>query len=100
MQNRSNYSGQNRPEKKFVAGAVSATVWKNSSNMGAASSGMPENANYYTISLQRAYKDKSGNWKTSASLRANDLPKASLVLNKAYEYMVFKDSADSADSAV
>ena len=41
----------------------------------------------------QAYTDKDGNWKSTNSMRINDLPKAALVLNKAYEYLVIKQDA-------
>ena len=70
--------GKNRPEAKFTAGAVSATVWKNSS----------QEAEFNTISLGRSYKDKAGKWQNTQTLRINDLPKARLVLDKAYDYLL------------
>lgn len=73
------------PEKKFTTGAVSATVWK---NQGTSRDGKA--AEYRTISLQRRYMDPKGTWQTANSLRVNDLPKASLVLQKAYEYLVLR----------
>lgn len=76
----------NQPEKKFSTGAISASVWE---NQGKSKSG--EEVKYKTISLQRAYKDKEGNWQHTNSLRVNDLPKASLVLQKAFEYAVLKE---------
>lgn len=82
----------NKPDAKFTAGAVSATVW---SNTGSTKDGQP--TSYFTVSLQRNYKDRDGNWKNSSSLRLNDLPKARLVLSKAYEFLVLKD-AESATS--
>ena len=82
----------NQPEKKFSTGAISATVWKN--NGSSKKTGEP--VEYRTVSLQRRYTDKDGNWQTSNSLRLNDLPKATLVLQKAYEYLVLKgQGADS-----
>ena len=88
-------SGKQLPEKKFSTGAICATIWKNN---GASKSGVP--VEYRTIQLDRRYKDKEGNWQSTASLRLNDLPKASLVLQKAYEYLVLKgqDSSDSSSS--
>jgi len=71
------------PEKRFAAGAISAAVWKNSTVKDSA---------YYTISIQRSYKDKEGKWQHVNSFRVSDLPKASLVLNKAYEYLLFKEN--------
>jgi hypothetical protein len=74
-----------QPEKKFSTGSVSATVWKNQS---VDKSGKV--AEYHTISLQRRYLDPKGTWQTAASMRVNDLPKAALVLQKAYEYLVMR----------
>ena len=77
---------ENIPEKKFSTGVVSATIWK---NKGISKDG--NSVEFKTISLQRRYTDKSGEWKSTNSLRINDLPKAILVLNKAYEHIVLKE---------
>lgn len=74
------------PEQKFSAGAINASVWRNETISKA---GNP--VVYYTVSLQRRYKVKDGEWKSSGSMRVTDLPKAVLVLNKAYEYIMLKD---------
>ncbi|MBN2423178.1 hypothetical protein JXB41_08200 [Candidatus Woesearchaeota archaeon] len=75
----------NIPERKFRAGSVTATIWKN----------VVEKENtpveYRTISFERHYKDKNGEWQSSNTLRINDLPKAMLVIDKAYEYLVLKE---------
>lgn len=74
----------NLPEKKFRAGAICATVWKNE---GTTKDGT--DIEFRTVSFDRRYKDnKSGEWKSSSSLRITDIPKAALVLNKAFEYLV------------
>jgi hypothetical protein len=75
----------NQPEKKFRAGGITATVWKNDSEKGS----------YGTVQLNRSYMDKDNQWKTTASLRMNDLPKASLLLQKAYEYLALKGEAEA-----
>ena len=80
----------NQPEKKFVAGAVSATVWKNE---GKNAEG--EATEFNTISVDRSYKDKDGEWKSTNSLRISDLPKMALVANKAFEYLSLKDGEAS-----
>ena len=87
-------SGRSPPEKKFKAGAITATVWTNNSEKG----------KYSTVNLDRVYKDGES-WKTTGSLRMNDLPKAVLVLSKAYEYLVTKspermDKEDVASAAI
>ncbi|HLD72899.1 MAG TPA: hypothetical protein VJA23_04900 [Candidatus Nanoarchaeia archaeon] len=73
----------NFPEKKFRAGAVSATVWRNKSQKG--------EGEYNTVSLERSYKDKEGQWQATNSLRTNDLPKAVMALQKAYEHIVLNE---------
>ncbi|MFP4523009.1 MAG: hypothetical protein ACOCQQ_00025 [Candidatus Nanoarchaeia archaeon] len=82
--------GKNKPEKSFRASPVNATVWANETT---SSDGTPRL--FRTISLERNYKDKDGSWKSSHSLRVNDLPKAILALEKAYEYIAFKEEKDS-----
>jgi hypothetical protein len=74
----------NQPEKKFRAGAISATVWQNQGQ----SKKTGEAVTYRTISLQRGYKDKNDQWQNTNSFRINDLPRATVVLKQAYEYLV------------
>ena len=84
---------QNMPEKKFRAGAISSTVW---ANPGKTKDG--QDITYRTVSIERSYTDKEGKWQNTSSFRANDLPKATLVLQKAYEFIVLKNS-EAAESA-
>lgn len=84
-----NISGPSVPEKKIRAGPVSATVWKNQTIKDGHVS------EYTTVSFERAYKDKEGNWKTTNTLRVNDLPKAAIVLQKAYEEIMLREFTDS-----
>ena len=81
---------KNIPEKKFSTGVVTATVWQ---NQGKSRTG--ETIGYRTVSFQRRYKDRNGVWQSANSLRVNDLPKASLVLQKAYEYLVLRETQDN-----
>ncbi len=66
------------PVKKFNVGAVQAAVWNNDSKEG---------KRFFSVSFDKRYKDKEGNWKSSGSLMAGDLPKAILALQKAFEYV-------------
>jgi len=81
---------KNSPEKRFRASPVSATVWSNEIKTKTG-----ELAIFRTITLERSYKDKEGLWKNTNSLRVTDLPKAVLVLQKAYEHISFKEESDS-----
>ena len=82
---------KNTPEKKFRAGAISATVWQNQGQ----NKKTGEATTYRTISLQRGYKDKNDQWQNTGSMRINDLPRAALVLTKAYEYLVTARQQDA-----
>ena len=77
---------KNLPEKKFRAGAISATVWKNINEKDGTA------YEFFSVSLERGYKDKAGQWQSTASLRAADIPKAALVLQEAYKYIVLTNS--------
>jgi len=79
----------NKLEKKFSTGAISAVVW---SNEGKDSEGKP--TEFKTISIDRRYQDKEGNWQSTSSMRASDLPKVMLVANKAYEYLTLKEETE------
>lgn len=81
---------KNKPEKKFRASPITATIWVNE-----ATSKDGEKAFYRTISLERSFKDKEGAWQKTTSLRVNDLPKATLVLNKSYEFIALKEEGET-----
>jgi hypothetical protein len=78
--------GKKHPDQKFKVGSISATIWV---NQGTDNEGKP--TSYKTVSFERSYLDKEGNWQTTSSLRSSDLPKAILVLSKAYEHLMLKD---------
>lgn len=80
-----NQGAGNKPEKKIRAGPISATIWKNNLN---SKDGQPFEVR--SVSIERGYKDKDGNWKNTSSLRLNDLPRAKLVLDEAFKYLVMK----------
>ncbi|MCF7871977.1 hypothetical protein K9L97_02990 [Candidatus Woesearchaeota archaeon] len=84
--------GKKHPEKKFIAGSISATIWLNTSQ-----SEDGKEIFYRTVNLGRSYLDKEGNWQNTSSLRTSDLPKAILVLNKAYEFLALKDTEQEDD---
>jgi hypothetical protein len=74
---------KNTPEKKFKAGAVSATVWKNQSKEG---------NEFSSVSFEKAYKDQNDEWKSTNHLNVNDLPKALVVIGKAFEHLALKEA--------
>ncbi len=76
----------NSPEATFTAGAIVATIWKNQKVFNG------RQTIFNTVSLERRYM-KDGSWQTTTNFRTADLPKANLVLNKAYEYLLTNPSA-------
>lgn len=84
---------KNLPEVKFRAGAISATVWKNTGKRDG------QDTEFRTISVERCYKDKNDEWKNTGSMRTSDLPKAVVVLQKAYEYLVLKEQGNLGEIA-
>ena len=78
-----------RPERDFRAGAVRVAVWTNSR---LSSEGIPFNS--HKVVLERTYKDSDGGFKTTGSLGLNDIPKAILALQKAYDFLISSPHRD------
>lgn len=74
---------ENRPIQKFSVGLVTAAVWENEGKEGRI---------FKSVTLQKRYKDGK-EWKTTNSLNANDLPKAVLALNKAFEFISLRQDS-------
>jgi hypothetical protein len=71
-----------KPEHKIRVGAVSATVWKRTH--------ATRDGRTFTkrqVCLDRTYKDGGGEWRSTNSYDLNDIPKAVLALEKAYDYL-------------
>ncbi len=77
-----------QPEITFRHGLCSASIWESEYTRG------EEKFTVRTVSFQRSYLDKEGNWQTTNSLKVNDIPKAQLVLGKAYEFLTSNSFAD------
>jgi len=72
-----------RPEKEFRVGAVRAAIWANPRRTAGGQS-----FESHRIQLERTYKDSQGNFKTTQSLEANDIPKAIVALQRSFEYLL------------
>ncbi len=75
----------NTPLKKFRAGAITATIWENESEVKG------EMKVFKSVNVERSYTDKKGEWKSTSNFRDFDLPKVVLVSNLAYEYLSLTD---------
>jgi hypothetical protein len=80
------------PDKKIRAGALSAAIWRNQ----AVKDGQV--STYYTVSIERAFKGRNGEWKHTDSLRQDDLPKAALLLQEAYRWLLIEARAETAEA--
>ena len=77
-----------QPEKKFKAGSCTASVFVNEIE------GREGKTRIKSVTLQRTYLDKDGKFHNTASFKEQDLPKAILVLNKAYEYLALEKAVE------
>lgn len=81
-----------QPEIVFRHGACSASVFAKE---------ISKDNDTFTVkdvNFQRRFRTRDGEWQSTSSLRVNDIPKAVLVLNKAYEYVTSNGHADADDS--
>ena len=75
-----------QPEKKFTVGACSAAVFANEVKTTNGTTVMKN------VVLQRTYRDNNGDFQHTTSFRVNDVPRAVLALNKAYDYLTSEES--------
>ena len=80
-----------KPIQKFKAGGIQAAIWNNETEVNG------EKIDLKSITLQRTYKNKEGDWKSTGSLKAGDLPKAMVVLGKAYEFLTLREEEVEAE---
>ena len=72
-----------KPVAKFKAGQISAALWENEITV--------KNGRTATIlkaTVQRRFKDKTGDWKSSGSFSRNEIPLAIYCLQKAFEKII------------
>jgi len=80
-----------KPEKRFQSGGIEASVFENEVQQNG------KTLKIKKVAFQKRYKSAQG-WKTTYSLDINDIPKAVLVLSKAYEFLVlYPDSTVSGE---
>jgi len=77
----------NKPIEKFKCGSVEAAIFENTVSKGDTSFTLRKAV------IQRNYLDKNDTWQSTSSLDVNDIPKAMLVLSKAYDFMTTKEVA-------
>lgn len=70
------------PLKKFGAGTISCAIWENEMTVGG------RTIRVLKASVERRYKDKDGQWKSSGSFSRNEIPLVQYVLGEAFEAMI------------
>jgi hypothetical protein len=71
-----------RPVAKFRAGQVSAAIWENE---------ITANGRKVTMlkaTVERRFKDKDGQWKSSNGFSRNEIPLAIYCLQKSFEHII------------
>ena len=71
----------NKPVKSFKAGGVKASVFENPNTYNG------KQSTIFRVVIDKSYKDSNDKWQSTNSFSAiNELPKAILAMQKAYEY--------------
>jgi len=71
-----------RPVAKFRAGQVSAAIWENEITVNGKKMVMLK------ATVERRFKDKDGQWKSSNSFARNEIPLAIYCLQKSFEHII------------
>ena len=71
----------NKPVKKIAAGSVRAAIWENDIEVNGVTKTILK------VTVDRRYKDKDGQWKSSQSFSRNEIPLAILCLSKAFDLL-------------
>ena len=77
-----------RPIKVFKAGSCNAAIFENTVQQE------DRTFTVHSVSLQRGYQDKDGNWKNVSSFNMNDIPKILVAAQQAYEWIITKGNGE------
>ncbi len=83
---------QQKPVAKFRAGLVSAALWENQVQVRGNAVKMLK------ATVQRRFKDRDGEWKSTQSFGRNEIPLAIHCLQQAFERMIADESSESDSS--
>ena len=79
-------SSANKPVHEVRMGRIKAAVWENET----------QNGTRHNVTLQRIYKDDSGEWQTSDSFGRDDLPLLAKVVDQAHTWIYQQANTDGA----
>jgi len=72
-----------RPVARFAAGQVSAAIWEKDVTTRSG-----QKVTMLKATVERRYKDKDGQWKSSGSFSRNEIPLAICCLHKSFEHII------------
>ena len=78
-----------RPTAKFRAGQVSCALWENDITVNGT------NKTILKASIERRYKDRDGDWKSSNSFGRNEIALAIYCLEKAFDAIIDAEQSKS-----
>ena len=76
------------PLKSVRVGGIQIAVWQNETKKG------PMNS----ITIDKSYKDASGEWKRTKNFKDSDLPKIALGINKVLEFLFIKEDTKGSET--
>ena len=83
-----------KPVAKVRAGQVSSALWENEITVNG------RKVTVLKASVQRRYKDRDGQWKSSTSFSRNEIPLAVYCLQKAFEKIIEVQIGETSDDGV
>jgi len=81
-----NGNGSKGPLMKFRAGAISCALWESEANING------QMKTLLKATVERRYKDSSGQWKSSNSFGRNEVPLVRWCLDQAFSAMIQEKS--------
>ena len=81
-----------KPLSSCKAGQVSAAVWENQVQVKG------KTVTMLKATVQRRYKDKGGDWKSSQSFSRNEIPLAVFCLQQCFEVMLGESDGDNGNN--
>ncbi|MCP4317904.1 MAG: hypothetical protein GY789_18250 [Hyphomicrobiales bacterium] len=74
------------PVHKARIGLLQMAVWENERDMESGGT-----RTFRTVTLERSYRDKNGNWKSTSQLNVEDLGGAIKLLEDAFNHAIVRD---------
>lgn len=70
-----------KPEHTIKIGGIQLSIWGNETPKG----------NFKSVTIDKSYKDKDGEWKRTKSFKPTDLMKVQIGIAEVFKYLYVKD---------